>query len=155
MKCGHCHGDHETVAEVRACAGRLKGTPGPVGRRRTKRKLSRGSKIADTPSWIRYRQQMRETRRAESEDRDYTLNIPLSKGAHERMEEERARDRRLEPHGPPGHLLYIEQGPDNTHRGSPTHSQTWFGRCECGWSARAGSVDALWARHADHCASGA
>jgi hypothetical protein len=153
MRCGHCHGNHETVAEVKACAGRSKSAPGPVERKRSKQKSPRRSKVADTPSWISYRQQIRETRRAESEDKNYTLNIPLSHGARERIEEQRARDRRLEPHGPSGHILYVEQGPDNAHRGSPTHSQTWLGRCECGWSARAGSVDALWARHAVHCAS--
>jgi hypothetical protein len=154
MKCGHCRGSHETVAEVRACASRTKDTPAPIGRRPTKRKSPKGPKSDDTPSWIRYRRQMRETQRAEREDKDYTLNSPLSRAAGERVEEERARDRSLEPHGPTGHILYFEQGPDNSHRGSRTHSQTWVGACECGWSKRAGSVDALRALHASHCASG-
>jgi hypothetical protein len=96
---------------------------------------------------------MREAQSAERDDKDYTLNSPLSRAARERVEEERAQERLLEPRGPAGHILYVERGPDNSHHGSRTHSQTWVGGCECGWSRRAGSIDALWALHAIHCAS--
>ena len=153
MRCGHCHGSHDTVAEVKACASRSNVTRRPVVPRQTKQKLTRGPKRDDTPPWIRYRQQLREEQ-AERDDKGYTLNSPPSRVARERVEEKQAQDRRLEPRGPNGHILYVEQGPDSSGRGSRTHSQTWVGGCECGWSARAGSVDALWGLHAAHCASG-
>lgn len=171
IRCAHCGGSHESAAEVRTCwekSNRASSAPrspgvsrGASANKRSSRKSNRrdardgGGKTPPGP-WSRRRAISREagTRESSKDERDYTLNIPLrGRAARERIEAEKARVDRLQPRGPAGHVLYIAQGPDNAHRGSPTHIQTWVGNCECGWSRRGGSVDALWALHANHCAS--
>ena len=157
MRCGHCQrqpqdgGGSKSLARIDQ--GAIRGLPTED---RDEAQVAKGPENATIrPPGICYRRQMREVERAEREDKDYTLNSPLDRAAAERAEEERARDRSLEPRGPIGHILYFEQGPDTSHRGSRTHSQTWVGACECGWSKRAGSVEALRALHASHCATDA